>query len=317
MVTNVTTVDHFESSIRTAPSVNRERLRILMRKSSGRGAVKVGIYLGSIACLSLVYVSSSSVLAHCFVVVAMGFVFAHGLELQHEALHQNLFKRPILNRIFGVLLGIPMLVSYTHYKSYHFHHHVAVGSDDDEEIVEYSLRSLRAPVRLMLRAWNVTRVPRFLGVLLGMFRGQFPARVKKAEHGRLFWEYVLITAILSLAACGSVIWGTEAIVVLWLAPWLLVAEPMHFLIELPEHLGCNRKTASILHNTRSYRTSFFWGYLSNYNNYHIEHHLWPGVPSHRLRHLHRDVVEAKGHCSAGFWQALAEVRQATRSDATG
>jgi fatty acid desaturase len=205
-----------------------------------------------------------------------------------------------------------MLVSYTHYKSYHFHHHVAVGSDDDEEIVDYSVESFRNLAKLILRAWNVTRLPHFLAVLIGMFRGHYPPRIKKIHQGQLFHEYILLSSVFVIAICSGIFFNSITPIVLWFAPWLLVAEPVHFMIEVPEHLGCDRKTRSILRNTRSYRTNFLWGYFSNHNNYHIEHHLWPGVPSHRLRHLHRDVVEANGHCSAGFWQALGEVSQATR-----
>lgn len=244
----------------------------------------------------------------------MGCLFAHGLELQHEALHQNLFRSPVLNRIAGTLLGIPLLVSYTHYKSYHFHHHIAVGSDDDEEIVDYSIDSLRNPLKLLARAWNITRIPRFFIVFVEMLRGRYPPRVKKSNHRRLFYEYVLLAAVFVSMACISIVSGSWTPVVLWFAPWLLVAEPMHFIVEVPEHLGCDRRTSSILHNTRSYRANFLWEYLSNYNNYHIEHHLWPGVASHRLHHLHRYVIGANGHCSNGFWQALGEVSQAARSN---
>ena len=317
MVVNVTTSNHGRLPPWRTPALERDRLVLLTRKSSSVGALKVGIYFASISLLTWSYFGFNSPLVNCFVVIAMGAVFAHGLELQHEALHQNLFPNPVLNRAAGILLGIPMLVSYTHYKSYHFHHHVAVGRDDDEEIVEYSVKSLCHPVSLVLRAWNVRRVPQFLFVFAGMLVGEYPRRVKSQYRSHLFYEYVFLLLILAAIIGIVAIFGSSAPLILWFAPWLLVAEPVHFLIEIPEHIGCDRKTISILHNTRSYRTNAIWGYFANHNNYHIEHHLWPGIPAHRLRHLHREVMGANGHCNADFWQALGEVSRAARCDRSG
>jgi len=309
----MTTSDHGRPPPRKAPSLDKEFLQFLTRKSSWLGILKVGLYFASIVFLVWLHFAYASALLTGFIVVAMGCLFAHGLELQHEALHQNLFRGPFLNRAIGTVLGLPMLVSYTHYKSYHFHHHIAVGTQDDEEIVDYSMDSLRNPMKLIARAWNVTRIPRFFLVLAGMLRGHYPPRVKRNNRKPLLREYVLMAAIFAAMALVALIFRSWAPVILWFAPWLLVAEPMHFVIEVPEHLGCDRRTSSILRNTRSYRTSFLWGYVANHNNYHIEHHLWPAVASHRLHHLHRHVIEADGHCSDGFWRALGEVNQAARS----
>ncbi|MEC5293519.1 hypothetical protein VSX64_23335 [Aurantimonas sp. C2-6-R+9] len=43
--------------------------------------------------------------------LGLGLIFAHGLELQHEALHGILLRGETANRLAGSLLGAPMLAS--------------------------------------------------------------------------------------------------------------------------------------------------------------------------------------------------------------
>src|ERR1700761_40129 len=48
--------------------------------------------------------------------VLLGAAYAHGVELQHQALHQSGFQSHAASRLFGILLGLPMLVSYSSYQ---------------------------------------------------------------------------------------------------------------------------------------------------------------------------------------------------------
>jgi fatty acid desaturase len=290
--------------------LSAKEIRALSRRNWRYSAFKTIVYFLTIGLLAFVYLAKPSLVTALVAVGGLGIAFAHGLELQHEALHGNLFRSAWANRIFGSLFGLPMLVSFTHYRSYHFHHHQAVGSRNDEELVNYSLSSLRSSAALVRRAWNIGRIPAFLMTFAAMAKGRFPARVKPNDHRRLWHEYCAILAVIAAGIGIAVYLQSWAIVVLWLLPWLLVAEPLHFLIELPEHMGCQQLNGSILRNTRSYPAGRLWGYLINHNNFHIEHHLFPTVPAHRLVALHRLIGSAGGHCSAGYRAAIGEIEAA-------
>ena len=72
----------------------------------------------------------------------------------------------------------------------------------------------------------------------------------------------------------------------WLLPLLLVAEPCHFLIELPEHFGLNtHDSTDVLVNTRTVRASRIAQWFTNFNNLHAAHHYHPGVPMARAGEL--------------------------------
>lgn len=290
-----------------------KEIRIHSTKNLHYSLFKTIAYFFAIAFFAYIYAISHDALVALVVIVGMGVVFAHGLELQHEALHGNLFQSARANRVLGFLFGLPMLVSYTHYRSYHFHHHRAVGSKHDEELVNYSLAALHSVPNLICRAWNINRIPTFIQIFVSLAKGTCPVRVKIEDQRRLWFEYCAILAAVSLCFAAAIYFQTWTIVVIWVLPWLLVAEPLHFLIELPEHLGCEQFDASILRNTRSYPSGWLWGYLINHNNLHIEHHLFPTVPAHKLIVLSSAIQSAGGHCSVGYFAAITEIRAAARA----
>jgi len=294
--------------------VSKAAIQQLSAKDPWVSSAKVAAYLFFVGVFAAVYCITDSSWLRALAVIALGITYAHGVELQHEALHGNLFGRRALDRAVGFLTGAPMLVSYTQYRAYHLHHHRCVGTRKDEELFDYTPRSLSNPLSTFLRVWNLVKLPAFLATFLRMLQGEYPDKLKPADRPALLAEYALLFAMLSLAI-GSAVWlGNTTLLMLWIVPWLAVAEPVHFMVEIPEHIGCNRGTRSILENTRSYPAHPFWAYLTNFNNFHIEHHLFPTVPAHRLGVLHARIRRAKGHCSEGYWHALGEVYSTVRRD---
>ncbi len=287
------------------------------RKDELYSAIKVCAYFGSVIALAtafLVFEENTAIAGLC--VVMLGVAYMHGVELQHEALHGNLFKSPAMNRLVGRLTGLPMLVSYTHYRSYHFHHHKCVGTSRDEELFNYTTRSLTNPISVFVRVWNLMRIPSFLVTFLGMLQGDYPDKIAPSERRALLAEYTVMAVLLGVALISPFYWDST-LLWLWVIPWLVVAEPLHFFAEIPEHIGCDRQTRSTLKNTRSYRTNPIWAYLINYNNFHIEHHLFPAVPAHRLSTIHDRVSAVGGHCSKGYWSSLAEIYATVRGRGEG
>ena len=294
--------------------VSKAAIQRLSAKDPWISATKVAVYFIVIAACCALYLSTDSDALRALAIVMLGVAYAHGVELQHEALHGNLFATPALNRAVGFLTGAPMLVSFTQYRAYHLHHHRCVGTARDEELFDYTARSLGNPLSMAVRMWNLIKIPSFLVTFLGMLQGDYPDKVRPADRRALLIECSLLLGLLALALAGPPALR-DHLLMLWVVPWLLVAEPLHFLVEVPEHIGCDRSDRSILRNTRSYTAHPFWAYLTNFNNFHIEHHLFPTIPAHRLGVLHARTRDASGHCTDGYWQALREVSATVRSEA--
>jgi len=119
-----------------------------------------------------------------------------------------------------------------------------------------------------------------------MWRGQFPeVFATPAQQMDALVEYTIIASVFILALVLSLAGVTHFFLLIWFIPWLGFGEFFHFLIELPEHIGCDKTHRDVRINTRSYRTNPIWFYITNGNNFHIEHHLYPHVAVHQLRHL--------------------------------
>jgi fatty acid desaturase len=273
-----------------------------------RSCMKIALYYALISLLAMATLWARHWAIALPFQLAMGVTFAHGLELQHEALHLQLFRSQKISRLIGRLLGMPMLVSYTHYRRQHLHHHRYLGTDKNRELFNYEASLLRGPLAFCIRAWNVARLPTFLLTLLGILQGAYPDSVSGPQDRRHLRQEYLVLAIVFTAAVALSTTGTTTVLLrIWLIPWLLFGEIVHFFIELPEHLGCDQSSPDAYVSTRSYNTNCVLAYIVNGNNYHVEHHLYPSVTVRNLVKVHHGIRSRIVRYCPSYRSALTDV----------
>jgi fatty acid desaturase len=267
----------------------------------------------------LLLVLQSSVVAIVAGICLIGLISAHALELQHEALHGLAFRSRRLNEIVGVCLGVPMLVSFADYQSSHLRHHRDLGTGRNREFFDYGDQygdefGDQAPHGNVSRL--VTMCVRFL--MFNHYR-QFAIRVSLAVTGRpvpgesparsrrVRRDYLVILTMLALVTGLSIAVHKPLVLTAWLLPLALVACPVHALIELPEHYGCQTDTTEVFLNTRTIRTNPLVVWFVNSNNFHVEHHLKPRLPFNELPSLHSEVAAKSAHVSDGYRGILREL----------
>ena len=221
----------------------------------------------------------------------LGLVFAHAVELQHQCLHNTAYRRKIHNRLVGVPLGIPLCVSFSDYQNSHLKHHRLLGTPEDKEFFNYSYQRLTSLPSLIPHLWMVRHYRDVLGYIyrsaVGILVRKDEATLKVARKIR--FEYQLMALFLGAMAVLTVVFHTPLFLKLWFVP-SLVGIPVHALIELPEHIGCNTKVPNVLENTRSIKASKAVVWFVDGNNYHVEHHWLPGVPNDKFPVLHTYVA---------------------------
>ncbi|MGC0211599.1 fatty acid desaturase family protein [Streptomyces levis] len=235
----------------------------------------------------------SSYLVAAVGVVLLGAAYTHAVELQHQCLHHSAFRSSRMHRIVGVPLGTPMLVSYSHYRVRHLQHHRYLGTPQDTEFFGFDTRK---PLTLGALAKGLFDVSRLVGVGRDIVQcvpghwqydmGQISPKSRKAIIAEYRWFGTFLALLVTVCAVG----GGSLVVRLWLLPFL-VAMPMHFLVELPEHILCDTDSVDVLRNTRSITGSWLTTWFTNGNNLHIEHHAAMNVPINRLRERHADTQE--------------------------
>lgn len=262
----------------------------------------------------LFLVIDSGIIATAAGVFLLGLVFAHALELQHETLHGVAFRGRLANEIAGICLGVPMLVSFADYQASHLRHHRDLGTDRNREFFDYGdqygdqgrgdiSRLASIAVRfLMLRHYRQFAARLWLAITGRPVPGESSARSRRIRR-----DHRVILVTLMLAVGLSVASHRPLILTAWLLPLVLVACPVHALIELPEHYGCHTDTTDIFRNTRTVRTHPLVVWFVNTNNYHVEHHLKPRLPFSELSSLHGEVSSRSAYVADGYHGILRDL----------
>ena len=137
-------------------------------------------------------------------------------------------------------------------------------------------------------------IPGRLGIF---FKGFFEMYSTDFLNGRnrfkSLFEYVTILFVLTISL-AAIFKGYSWPIDLVFLPSLVVAHLLQVLIELPEHVDCNSESRTVSENTRTLTTNSFMEWVTNFNNWHIEHHSFPNVD---FRFLERksSVQQAVGY----------------------
>lgn len=207
------------------------------------------------------------------------FVAAVGLNafvlLLHEGMHNTLFASHHVNRWVSVLLGLPLVMSYSAYQVLHLRHHTYLGDPrDPDDYANYSTRH-----------WLVWWM--HIGRLaLGSFLYLLFIPMLAWRHGdrmqrrRIVEEY----AVLAVAAI-LVAWLVPGDVVLW--GWFFPAVLVGYMTNIR---GFTQHGLTDAHDpylaSRTMKPHPLVGFCLLNENYHLEHHLFPEVPSYHLHALH-------------------------------
>jgi fatty acid desaturase len=234
--------------------------------------------------------------------------------LMHDAAHGTLFKRRWLNEVLAdYVCGSSINVDIKRYKRHHLIHHSKTGTGEDTDL------SLAAPfpttraslARKFLRdLCGISGLKREYGLLLmhlGLLRWTVANDIERLpqqgrrwhdyvrDAARNMWKYLAFHAVLLgvLAAAGHA-WLYLA----WVGAYLTTYGLYMRIRSMAEH-ACTEQSTDMLRNTRTTRA----GLLARATvaplrvNFHIEHHLMPAVPYHRLPAMHA-MLRARGAVAA-------------------
>lgn len=227
----------------------------------------------------------------------------------HETIHRTAFASRWLNDGVAYLCGAVLILPPHYFRAFHLdHHRYTQITGKDPELPGKEI----ATVAEFL--WHVTGLPYWRAALTGLVqralgRGEEPFLATGSVHRKVMWEARAYLLLYSGAATGSWFLETWALVVLWLVP-VLLGQPVLRLYLLAEHKLCPL-VADMFQNTRTVKTHPLIRFLAWNMPYHTEHHLFMGVPFHRLPAVHarfhdRIVVQSDGYGAfhRQYWRHL-------------
>ena len=212
--------------------------------------------------------------------VTIGFAI-HGLaSLLHEAIHGSIFRNRRLDYWAGFLTGLPGLLGVTAYRVTHLPHHWYNRTErDPAEIM--NMTKNRGLLKIFFYLWIIGGM--FLMIVMTPIGAQKYA--KPNEKRMIAAEYVTLLAVIAgLVLAGWRFGFLGAIIEVWAVPLLFAALIANVrgwsehMLTLPGHP---------LHQSRTVSSNRLLSLLFVNANYHLEHHLFPGMPWYNLPKLHQ------------------------------
>ncbi|MEW6731057.1 MAG: fatty acid desaturase [Acidobacteriota bacterium] len=235
-------------------------------------------------------------------VIFIGAVPMHNLLVYgHEGTHGLISRGQLVNAFFLWLIHALIGLSGTAYRVFHLTHHRYAHTDKDPEYRLLSSVIGGAP------GWSYLFIPiiSHLGVNLFPFREPCSALTRRRTLLDLAAAALLQTVL-------AVVVGIESYLLFIILPIFTSLSMVVAMRSLCEHHGTYM--GSRWTNTRTINTNWLVELLWSNVNYHLEHHLFPTVPCHRLPIVHRLLspryVEHKSVIDRGYlrtaWALLQE-----------
>ena len=228
---------------------------------------------------------------------------AGGYIVSHEAMHDNIGRRGTKYRFWNELVGeistIILIFPFSMARMMHLHHHYHCNHpENDPDYTDEAPSAFKA----WIKTW-LNRQPGADGSIHHYKRvleriGTSGAR--KALRDTMLLQLFAMAFFFTMAWSGYAI---EAALLWWLPRHIGLSYIRFWLSWAPHH---PRDGHGRYENTRVFRTwfgrSWFGHWMSMGMQYHVVHHLYPGIPNHRTKHAYyemKPILEKRGvDCSA-------------------
>jgi len=212
----------------------------------------------------------------------------HGISLfTHEGVHGTLSPRPWWNRTLSIACALPVLQNYSAYKVLHLKHHHHLGQEGDPDHyanytswtwLEFAMHWGRLIIGYPV---YIVAIP-----ILGFRQGTSSAR-----RWIVFEVFLLVLLIAGAMLALPWTWLLHG----WLIPMVIINTLVN-IRGMSQHTFLEHQSDTVL-GTRSILTNRITAFFMCNENYHLEHHLYPGVPWCNLPRLHqalRNELVARG-----------------------
>ncbi|MCY7274245.1 MAG: fatty acid desaturase [Phormidesmis sp. CAN_BIN44] len=229
--------------------------------------------------------------AVCLPVYLLAAASLHGISLfTHEGVHGTLSHSPSWNRLLSILCALPVLQNYSAYQVLHLKHHQNLGAAGDPDHYR-NYTSWGGLLWMMHWGRLIVGYPFYIAAIpiLGLQQGNRSQRI---------WIVSELLILGLLMAAVGVFLPASVLMQIWLIPMLLI-NVMVNIRGMSQHTLLEHETDAI-RGTRSILTNPLTRFFMCNENFHLEHHLYPGVPWYNLPRLHQAIQPALATHQAPF-----------------
>ncbi len=320
-----------------------EIFRALSRRSNAQGWLQAGGHLG-------IFLTTGALAwvfwAHGMWVLFGVALFAHGTVASffsgtapHELGHGTVFQTKWLNRAFLYVFSLIGWWNPFDYASSHtYHHRYTLHPDGDREnllplhpsvgrtflLQMFTINLFTQPGRTFGKGGLIASVTSTLRDAMGRAADEavpsnewlntLHADQPDQHRKSILWSRILL-AFHGSVLLVSILTG-QWVLILILSCASFIANWLSYAVGLTQHCGLRSEVADFRKNTRSVVLPKPVEFLYWHMNWHIEHHMYAGVPCYNLPRLHQAVREdmPKPRTLREAWREMLETWRRQQSD---
>ena len=234
--------------------------------------------------------------------------------LMHDATHYRFLKNRKWNDLItDITTMYPLFTSLEQYRQNHLRHHKHLNTEHDPDWVsKLGVEEFRFPKSRGEFLWIVfSYLILYRGVkdaiwFLKRFQlkdGKQPPKTFREKLPKMAFYLILFSAL-------TVLGGWKYYALFWVVPYFSTFFMFQYIRSVAEHFG-EMEHDHVLTSSRTVKaTAIERFFLAPHNvSYHLEHHLYPGVPFYNLPKLHQLLMQeseyaGKAHITQGYWKGL-------------
>lgn len=196
--------------------------------------------------------------------------------LLHEGMHHTLFASRFWNRWVSAALGWVFCISFTAYKVMHTRHHNYLGDPRDPDDYQNYLKN--KPLLWTMHYGRLILGPYLYIFVIPLLALRYGSPI---ERRHVIEEYIALISVYIIAALAI---PGDLLLYMWFIPLVITAH-MTAIRGLTQHGITNAQDPFIA--SRSIQANRVVAFFLLNENFHLEHHLFPEIPSYNLSQLHK------------------------------
>lgn len=234
--------------------------------------------------------------------------------LMHDATHFRFLKNRKWNDLItNVFTMYPLFLTIEKYRANHLAHHQNLNTEHDPDWVsklpksEFQFPTTKKDFALGVLAYFLL-VQGIKDAIWFVKRFNLFGAAKKKSHEVKLLPMIIFYIVLVTVLTVFSMWSN--FLLFWIVPYFSTFLMFQYIRSVSEHFG-DLAYDHLLSSSRTVKTNALERFFIAPHNvgYHIEHHLFPGVPFHNLPALHQllaetDTYQKHAHVTKGYLTGL-------------